>query len=235
MSYSKQGCITLFASLLLIACSSVPDSSIQSQVNIEQTETQNEQSQGANKADSEYAQLLARTNQLKTSEPNMPNKVSALFKQALAQINQQEYNKALNLISPLLDSSNQHSSVWVLRGDIAAGQKQGPEQVIQHYKMALHLNPNNYLAHNRLAILATRSGQFKKALSHYQQALDAWPGFALAYLNRGILLDMYLGKKQQALEDYQTYQGLTELTKGKPNKKVRGWIVDLDRQLKQQG
>ena len=42
-----------------------------------------------------------------------------------------------------------------------------------------------------------------------------------------ILYDLYLGKKNQALEHYHLYQALL----AQPDRQVSGWIADVTRQL----
>jgi tetratricopeptide (TPR) repeat protein len=221
---------SLFVSLIS-GCSLTPE-------NVSQPDpqnTKNNETSGDALAQPKEAMLLAKNNRFKALEPAMSRALSRDYKLALSRVKANDYAQALSLLKPYLTDTNKNSSVWVLFGDIAAKQQQDTKAVMGHYQKALEINPNNYWAHNRLAILLTRQGEFEQALGHYQNALDSWPGFTVAYLNRGILLDMYMGKKQQALKDYQTYQGLMSLTQGQPNKKVRGWIVDLSRQLKQQG
>ena len=94
---------------------------------------------------------------------------------------------------------------------------------------AVSANQHNYYAHNELAQRLRQQGQFQQALKHYELAIKSWPGFAEAYLNRGILYDLYLGQKQLALQDYQLYQALSE----KESRQVTGWIMDLQRQISQ--
>jgi tetratricopeptide (TPR) repeat protein len=230
MKTIKHSLWVLGLTLLIGACSTGPNLTQGSSGDLDPQALAKAQSQGK-----KTAALLAKVNRFKRSQPTKKGPMAKDFKQALAQNKQQQHDQALVLLGPYLSADNVYSSVWVLRGDIAAGQKKSPEMQMTYYQRALNVNPDNYLAHNRLAILASRQGQFEQALDHYQKALSSWPGFALAYLNRGILLDVYMGKKQQALGDYEQYQGLITLTQGKPDKKVRAWMVDLKRQLKQQG
>ena len=52
--------------------------------------------------------------------------------------------------------------------------------------------------------------------------------FSQAYLNRGILYDLYLGEKSLALNDYELYQALSN----DESRQLKGWIIDLQRQIK---
>ncbi|MGJ8680610.1 tetratricopeptide repeat protein [Paraglaciecola sp.] len=229
----------LSVSLIISGCTSI----FEQQTKIEKQASKTNQSHAENKSDtsnsdlqvqSKEALLLTKANRFRSSLVNMQGVMLNEFKQAVLNVKQQKYSQALSRLAPYLNDANKHSAVWVLRGDIASAQKQQTSEIIGFYQQAIAVNTDNYLAHNRLAIILSRQGKFEQALGHYEKALDSWPAFATGYLNRGILLDLYMGKKQQALEDYQTYQGLISLTQGKPNKKVRGWIVDLERQLKRE-
>lgn len=98
------------------------------------------------------------------------------------------------------------------------------------YRQALAINQHNYHAHNRLAQVLRQQGKFADAESHYRKAIASWPAFKPAYLNLGILYDLYLGDKTKALEHYQTYQALNDT----PERRVKGWIADLSRQVANQ-
>ena len=97
-------------------------------------------------------------------------------------------------------------------------------------------NENNYLALNRLGVMARKEGQFTKAERLYLDAIDAWPGNPASYYNLGILYDLYMGKKKKALKNYEKYAALInnpligEVDK-KASKEIARWIADLRRQL----
>ncbi|MFQ3236258.1 MAG: tetratricopeptide (TPR) repeat protein [Paraglaciecola sp.] len=231
MNYSTQTLLILSLCLFISACSMAPKQA--NELNIPaQNEPQDHPLISGTQAQSEGAVLLSKMNHFLTSEPSMASAMAKQFKQSIHSYQQQDYAQALAHLSSYLHDNSGYSSVWLLRGDIATNQKQ-PTQAKAFYQKALEVNGNNYLAHNRLAIGSRNEGQFEQALASYNKALESWQGFALGYLNRGILLDVYMGKKQDALQDYQHYQDLVSVTQGKPDKKVRGWIIDLTRQLKQ--
>ena len=48
-----------------------------------------------------------------------------------------------------------------------------------------------------------------------------------AYLNLGILYELYLGRLDDALQAYQKYQALSESA----DQRVAGWVSDLERRL----
>jgi Flp pilus assembly protein TadD len=124
------------------------------------------------------------------------------------------------------------SSIQVHLGDIALLVKDS-NLAIQHYQQALSVNTHNYYAANRLGTLQRHAGEFEQAKLSYLQAIESWPGFAPAYRNLAILLDLYLGDKQKALGYYQRYLLLAEPELDAVEKRmVNAWIFDLQSQLK---
>lgn len=102
------------------------------------------------------------------------------------------------------------------------------QNTVQYLNKAIAANSLNYLAHNELAQVLRQQGQFSQALSHYELAIKSWPAFAQGYLNRGILYDLYMGKKSLALADYELYKALSNDN----SRQLKGWIIDLQRQIK---
>jgi len=136
--------------------------------------------------------------------------------------------------------SEQHpnlSGVWLQLALLAKQQDNDPlqqQQQQQHKDMTRYLNnaisanPLNYIAHNEFALILRQQGQFQQALNHYELAIKSWPAFAVGYLNRGILYDLYMGRKPLALVDYELYQALSDDN----SRQLKGWIIDLKRQIK---
>ncbi len=96
------------------------------------------------------------------------------------------------------------------------------------FDKALASNPRNTEALNFLGVMAREDGRFAEAESYYRRALEADPGFAAAHLNLGMLLELYLGRFEEALQHYETYQSL----QAEPDPKVKNWIADLQNRLK---
>ena len=96
------------------------------------------------------------------------------------------------------------------------------------FEEAIKRDDGDAVAHNHLGILKRQKGEFQDARGHYQRAIDADSDYALAYLNLGILFDIYLQDLEQALRHYQKYQSLV----GEENAQVAAWIVDIERRLK---
>jgi len=125
------------------------------------------------------------------------------------------------------------SGIWLQLALLIKNQDNGDieqkrKDIIRYLNNAVSANPLNYLAHNELALMLRQQGLFQQALSHYELAIKSWPAFAQGYLNRGILYDLYMGRKSLALADYELYQALTN----DGSRQLKGWIIDLQRQIK---
>ncbi|MCH8140834.1 MAG: hypothetical protein IH908_04485, partial [Proteobacteria bacterium] len=80
---------------------------------------------------------------------------------------------------------------------------------------------------NQVGVLSRQFGDFRGAEELYQACLKQMPEFKDAYLNLGILYELYLGKLPEALAAYRQYQLLSQ----QPDRKVLGWVMDLERRL----
>ena len=76
-----------------------------------------------------------------------------------------------------------------------------------------------------LGLVIQEQGEFEAAEQEYLSALAIADDDPLTHHNIGILYDLYLGIPHLALTHYQRYQELT----GEGDRRVAGWIVDLQR------
>jgi tetratricopeptide (TPR) repeat protein len=83
-------------------------------------------------------------------------------------------------------------------------------------------------ANNELGVMLREAGDFDGAQAAYERALAGDPGNAIAHLNLGILLDLYLQRPSDALDHYKQYQA----TRDEPDEQVARWIVDLERRTR---
>jgi tetratricopeptide (TPR) repeat protein len=94
------------------------------------------------------------------------------------------------------------------------------------FKAALERNPANAVAGNELGIVERKLGKFTEAEAAYQHTIASAPNYAPAYLNLGVLYDLYLAQPNKALEQFEHY---TELAG--ENKQVAGWMVELRKRV----
>ncbi len=95
----------------------------------------------------------------------------------------------------------------------------------QALEQALAIAPGFPPANNELGRILREEGDFSGAELAYGRALSSDPFNAIAHLNLGILLDIYLRRPADALDHYNQYQA----TRSEPDETVSRWIVDLER------
>ena len=101
------------------------------------------------------------------------------------------------------------------------------EDAEQAYRSAIAGNAFNFDAYTNLGLLLREQGRFSDAETVYLSALTQWPHHQPSLINLGILNDMYMGKFPEALGYFKTAQRLND----EPDKKLKGWIVDLERRI----
>jgi tetratricopeptide (TPR) repeat protein len=94
------------------------------------------------------------------------------------------------------------------------------------FQAALARNPANVVAGNELGIVERKLGKFSAAEAAYQRTIAADPNYAPAYLNLGVLYDLYLAEPQKALEQFEHYVQLAG-----DNKQVAGWLAELRKRV----
>ena len=149
------------------------------------------------------------------------------YEQALAALKNDAAEQALPLLTRLSLDAPDKPRLFTNLG-LAHFRLQQAELAEQAFQQAIARNPDDAVAHNHLGILQRRQGRFDDALLEYQRAIEIDSKYARAYLNLGILFDLYLQDLDKALQQYRKYQDLTS----KENTQVAGWIVDIERRLK---
>jgi tetratricopeptide (TPR) repeat protein len=163
-------------------------------------------------------------------------KILNQFKAALLLKQQGQFPQARDRFIAMSELHPDLSGIWLQlallvkqqNNDHLQQQQQQHQDMTRYLNNAISANPLNYLAHNEFALVLRQQGQFQQALSHYELAIKSWPAFAEGYLNRGILYDLYMGEKSLALDDYELYEALTNDS----SRQLKGWIIDLQRQIK---
>ncbi|OHE60947.1 MAG: hypothetical protein A2Z47_06220 [Thermodesulfovibrio sp. RBG_19FT_COMBO_42_12] len=84
--------------------------------------------------------------------------------------------------------------------------------------------PDDPDLYNNRGITFRETGEFKKAEEDYKQSIALKPDFSDAFLNLGILYELYMGKYTDALKYYKEYVKL-----GGDRKGVLSWIDMLEK------
>ena len=148
------------------------------------------------------------------------------FEQAVAALRANRLREAEVLLLQITADQPELAGPWVNLGQVYVLLEQ-PDEARRAFTQAVAANPRSCAAHNQLGVLSRQFGDFRSAEQHYRACLLEVPNYKDAYLNLGILYELYLGKLPQALEAYRRYQ----LLAGEPDRRVQGWVMDLERRL----
>lgn len=86
--------------------------------------------------------------------------------------------------------------------------------------------PDDPETYNSRGILFREKGEFKKAEKDYFKSISLKPDFHKAFLNLGILYELYLGKPEEALKSYREYVRL-----GGNREEVLAWIDIIEKRI----
>ncbi|WP_371374348.1 tetratricopeptide repeat protein [Thalassotalea aquiviva] len=238
ISDTKRWCLSFSIAALLSACvstgnqSSVPNDSKRSDP-IEQasakTQTNTLLTEPSSRNSAQALEQNKEINRYKAQKVWVLPAVRAQIHLAIRHKQQGKLEQAEQLFTRLIAQNPNLSGLYVHLGDIKKRQDKRND-ALGFYQQAVRVNGLNYVAQNRLATLYRQTGDFSLAKQHYLLALKSWPDYALAHRNLGILYDLYLQQKTQALAHYKRYLDLSV----EQDKSVQYWIKDLSRQLKQQ-
>ena len=158
--------------------------------------------------------------------PDVDERTVAEFEEAVALMREESYSDAEVLLLAITREAPELAGPWINLGQVYVALNQ-PEEARRAFEAAAAANPYNCAAHNELGLLSRIQGDFEAAERHYLNCLERVPGDSTAHLNLGILYELYLGRLNDALANYRSYLTLLE----EPDKRVRGWVMDLERRL----
>lgn len=170
---------------------------------------------------------LAANKTSPAADVKIPPSARQQYDEAIAAMRSGNIAQAKNILSNLTKAYPDIAGPYVNLG-IIHFRADEIDQAEEAFKQALKVNPESAVSLNHLGIIYRGKGKFEEARTSYEKALKIDPNYAYAHLNYGILLDLYLGQLDDALEQYQTYQKLSP----EEDKEVEKWIVDLERRIK---
>lgn len=156
----------------------------------------------------------------------VPEAAAAAYERALAALRQQNWVQAELELEQLTRDYPAYPGPLV---NLAIAYKRDGrrEDAAAALERALAIDPDHAAANTERGIMLREQGKFAEAEAAYRRALATDPAHSLAHYNLAVLLDVYLRRSGEALEQYEIYQGsLTE-----PDANVAKWIVDLKRRV----
>ncbi len=155
---------------------------------------------------------------------DIPAQAALDFKLAIGLLNDDKLEQAQTVLKKMTKDYPQLAGPYANLGVVYSRQKNWQEAQLV-LEMGHEKNGKNIKILNQLGFVYRQLGMFKQAEKSYLAAIKEAPVNATAYRNLGILYDIYMGQFVQASEYYQKYQGMMD----KPDRKVAGWIVDINR------
>ncbi|WP_156312552.1 tetratricopeptide repeat protein [Marinagarivorans algicola] len=150
--------------------------------------------------------------------------VSAKFQQGIALIEDQKWSQAQIHFEQLTQQVPTFSGPWVNLG-LSLWRQDLYEPAEHAFEQAILKNDKNGDAYNLYAVMMREQGDFKKAEALYKQAIAVWPHNVISHRNLGVLYDMYMGRFDEA---YYHFEQCAKIM-ATPDKKLRGWMVDIKR------
>lgn len=148
------------------------------------------------------------------------------FSEAVALLRGGDSGNARDLFEQIHQADPERTGPLANLGIIAL-QEGNADEAEAYFRQVLERDPEHSAALTHLGVLAREQGEFEQAETLYRQALEADPNHLPAMLNLAILLDIYLGRLEEALPLYEQYQSLAE----EPNPRLKDWIFDVRNRL----
>ena len=158
--------------------------------------------------------------------PAIASEVSQRFSEAVQLLESGDLARARPILEQLVASEPALAAPAIDLGMLHAREGRAAEAEAA-LSECLRRDPGNAVVLNELAALQLQSGRFKDAEASYREALASDPGHIRTHRNFAVLLDLYLWRPAEALEQFEAY-----VTKsGTADKQVSGWIAELKRRV----
>jgi len=160
------------------------------------------------------------------SRPKVPAKAKADFSKAISLMEAKRWKEAESVLVPLTGGFPNLAGPYVNLG-ITQAALDKKKQAESSWNKAIRINPLNFDAYTSLAVFYREEGRFKEAEAVYLKALKIWPHHPSSIKNLGVLYDLYMGRFEAALAQYNLYVKVI----GREDKQMKGWIADLNRRI----
>jgi len=157
---------------------------------------------------------------------SVPSQARDEFSRAKQAMIKKDWQQAESILLLMTNTYPKLAGVYTNLG-IVYSEMGEPDKAINAYNFAIQTNPLNFDAYTNLGKTLRERGKFEEAEANYVAALKLWPHHQASLVNLGVLYDLYMGRLEEALQYYQLAQKLNE----EEDRKLKGWIIDLQRRL----
>jgi len=146
------------------------------------------------------------------------------YQAALDLMKKDKYEEAASRLEELARSDSKRAGPYINLG-IAYRKLEKLEEAKQALLVATERRDGNAIAWNELGIVYRKMGQFENARDAYKKSIRKRARYGKAYLNLGVLCDIYLEDLKCAMQNYKRYLDVSA-TK---DKQVEIWLADVSR------
>lgn len=165
----------------------------------------------------------APTTQTASSTPTVAFDESA-YQSALKLMKNEKYEEAAPRLEELSRADSERAGPYINLG-ICYRKLDKLEEAKQALLIATERRDGNAIAWNELGIVYRKMGQFENARDAYKKSIRKRARYGKAYLNLGILCDIYLEDLKCAARNYKKYLGVST----EKDKEVGIWLADVSR------
>lgn len=143
------------------------------------------------------------------------------YESALEMMRKKKYAQAVTKLEEVIRSDNQRSGPYINLG-IAYRQLGKLEEAKQALRVASKRKAGSAIAFNELGVVYRKLGEFSNAKEAYRKSIRKNSRYDKAYLNLGILCDIYMEDLSCAIKNYEKFQQVSK----EKEKQVDLWIAD---------
>jgi len=145
---------------------------------------------------------------------------------ALDLMKQEKYAEAAPKLDELARTDSERAGPYINLG-IAYLKLEKLEEAKQALLIATERRSGNAIAWNELGLVYRKMGQFQNAREAYKKSIKKRARYGKAYLNLGVLCDIYLADLNCAMRNYKKY--LEVGTDKAGDKNIQIWLADVTR------
>jgi len=154
----------------------------------------------------------------------VPAAAAKLFRKLMKALEDKRYDRAEPILDKLIVQLPDFSSLHTNLGIVYANTSRA-EMALVSFNRAVDLRPDDCAPRVQIGLLERQLRDFEAAEKMYLSCVRGDPNYGPAYLNLGILYELYMGRLPEALSAYERYQALS------PSKRVASWVRDLHRRV----
>ena len=160
--------------------------------------------------------------------PSAPKAVfdESAYQSSLKLMKDGKYEEAATRLEELARTDSERAGPYINLG-IAYRKLDKLEEAKQALLIATERRDGNAIAWNELGLVYRKMGQFENARDAYKKSIRKQARYGKAYLNLGILCDIYLEDLNCASRNYKKYLDVS--IDAENNKKVAIWFADVSR------